>query len=723
MFLCLRSHAKETQDAHCSEQSDQLTFDEIMCLLEEDEASDQDEASSKQANTSDPAQGSKVKLTVKYDMGWQKRSSGRKYDSKSGVGTMIGEKSGKIVGCDVRIKGCRVCTLAERKQVQPVKHNCCKNFEGSSKAMEADVAAALIESIEKENVEVDTLIMDDDSSTIARVKNVVNHPLKKWSDLMHVKKHVCNKLYSLQRKHRSLSSNVIKYLTKCFTYALRQNKGDAGKVKAAIDNIVPHAFGTHDQCGNWCGFAQNPEAYHHKGLPGGKNLSGEGLREDLQGVFSEFSRNAEKLAPCATTLQCESFNNMVASKAPKSRHYSSSGSLSARVNCAVSQKNEGSGYLSKVFSSACISPGKFYNKHAARVDRKRKMDNDFHQTLSYKRRKLEFANKSSEQLRSSELREGTTYQTCVDLSDDRQDVSEIPGPVPKPKYKCLDNKNVTIVCFDLETTGLNSDCEILQIAAMSQDGKNKFDSYVKVCGAVPPKVTEITGLAKSGDDIVLHGQKVNALPVDSVLQQFITWLGSLQHVVLVAHNCKLFDSVRLMYHIRNNNLIPQFSEHVVAFADTRPLFAELYPTLPNVKQVTVVSHVLSESYDAHNAIHDVAALCKALSVSQGDKHVMKYSFLVSDVLLTLKRSENVKEFLPSLQSLINTKADKRAFGVAMATKIAGSGLGLQHLKSAHRRDGQQGLLRLFSEYDSLGQIRVTKSVKVVDSVKKLLEQV
>ena len=40
----------------------------------------------------------KVKLTVIYDMGWQKRSSGRIYESSSGHAFIIGRRSKGVVG-------------------------------------------------------------------------------------------------------------------------------------------------------------------------------------------------------------------------------------------------------------------------------------------------------------------------------------------------------------------------------------------------------------------------------------------------------------------------------------------------------------------------------------------------------------------------------------------------------------------------------------------------
>ena len=44
-----------------------------------------------------------------YDMGWNKRSSGNKYDSLSGHGLLIGCRSGKVIGALVTSKICSVC--------------------------------------------------------------------------------------------------------------------------------------------------------------------------------------------------------------------------------------------------------------------------------------------------------------------------------------------------------------------------------------------------------------------------------------------------------------------------------------------------------------------------------------------------------------------------------------------------------------------------------------
>ncbi|VDI58961.1 Hypothetical predicted protein [Mytilus galloprovincialis] len=81
-----------------------------------------EEEKSKSPVIEDSENGEDVSLvTVKYDMGWQKRGSGRKYDSKSGVGTLIGDQTGKVVGRGIRSSDCRVYLLGS-KTFEPQEH-------------------------------------------------------------------------------------------------------------------------------------------------------------------------------------------------------------------------------------------------------------------------------------------------------------------------------------------------------------------------------------------------------------------------------------------------------------------------------------------------------------------------------------------------------------------------------------------------------------------------
>ena len=61
-------------------------------------------------------------ISVSFDQVWQKR--GKAMNSKSGHSSVIGEKAGKIVDYEVKIKSCRVCDIAVRNGAPPRQHNC-----------------------------------------------------------------------------------------------------------------------------------------------------------------------------------------------------------------------------------------------------------------------------------------------------------------------------------------------------------------------------------------------------------------------------------------------------------------------------------------------------------------------------------------------------------------------------------------------------------------------
>ena len=46
--------------------------------------------------------------------------------------------------------------------------------------------------------------------------------------------------------------------------------------------------------------------------------------------------------------------------------------------------------------------------------------------------------------------------------------------------------------------------------------------------------------------------------------------------ILVAHNCKLSDATRPMYHIDMSGLTGEFNQCVVGFSDTKSTFTKLY---------------------------------------------------------------------------------------------------------------------------------------------------
>ena len=89
----------------------------------------------------------RVKLTVSFDMGQNKRNSGNRYDSLSGHAFMCGCWSNMIVSTIITAKECRLCSDYEIQGQDSPSHDYPRNYTGVSKAMESDAVLSLYESM------------------------------------------------------------------------------------------------------------------------------------------------------------------------------------------------------------------------------------------------------------------------------------------------------------------------------------------------------------------------------------------------------------------------------------------------------------------------------------------------------------------------------------------------------------------------------------------------
>ena len=155
---------------------------------------------------------------------------------------------------------------------EPTVHDCRRNHEGSSKSMEANVAVQLFGDAVEGGVRYSTYVGDDDSTTENRLQSLVAYDIEKWSDINHASRTLGSRLYAVKSKVKGLSPAVIGYMQRCFTYCIRQNKGKESSLLEGLRSIVPHAFGEHTLCKEWCTYKQDPENYSHGDLPGGRDL-------------------------------------------------------------------------------------------------------------------------------------------------------------------------------------------------------------------------------------------------------------------------------------------------------------------------------------------------------------------------------------------------------------------------------------------------------------------
>ena len=661
------------------------------------------------------AGGKVVELTAGFDMGWQRRSSGRSYNSLSGHGVLIGEKTDLVLEFGSRIKNCKQCEVNNKRGVIK-KHDCRMNWGGSSKAMEADLAVELVKKSNCETFRVSTLICDEDATTIAKVRDNVPFDVRKQSDRNHIRKNIGNDLYALQKTHRVLQTNVINYFKKCFSYVVKQNENNPEGTKAAILTIVPHVFGEHEHCGgSWCKFKENPSR-KYKHLPYKRPLTSSDLRASLERVFCKNAANSSNICPNASSNSNESFNTVVASKARKSCHFSNSESFDFRLAAAVCQKNMGDNYMHSVYESLGLSPGKVSDATAHTTEKtfqKRKAQSS---TVEAKRKRLHLKQSRNESMMQKEVREGITYQTSICLDPLRAtDVQEIPPATILPSVEVINPDKLTecqICIFDLETTSLSDDCDLVQIAAVTLDGKTSFNQYILPCTGITSRASKVTGLTVKGGNLFSYCKLVQSVGLKEGLLRFSAWLFTLKvDIILVAHNAKAFDVKHFVRHINNHQLQEKFVM-ICGFVDTLLMYKSLHPEQTSYSQENLYKNLVGGKYKAHDALEDVRALSELLRTTVTDKSIfatfsMTWSWSIAYLTFLQQKRANVETFSPLLSS--------NSISKGMAEKAASTGLTYQHLQLSFERNGEMGIKSLLSETFE-GITRVTKDKKVISSI-------
>ena len=208
-----------------------------------------------------------IALTCSVDMGWQKRSSGHSYSSLSGVMFFIGVHTRKPIYLEVLSKICSGC----KKGLNVDEHKCVKNYDGSSKGMEAHACRIMLEKFYNNNKGVcyiGALVSDDDSSMKAHCQHKSNinkkgclneHvPVPKWyADPTHRCKVVAKQFFQLATAAKSVS-----FVTKTdalrmkmyYGWFIKQNRDK--DIKWMLEHIMApleHLFNDHHLCdSNWC---------------------------------------------------------------------------------------------------------------------------------------------------------------------------------------------------------------------------------------------------------------------------------------------------------------------------------------------------------------------------------------------------------------------------------------------------------------------------------------
>jgi hypothetical protein len=310
----------------------------------------------------------KKKLSGCGDCRWDKRSSGRRYDSCSGCCVVIGGRAQVVLGIAAMSNKCNRCT----RGLPHAEELCPKNVECSSKGMEAIGCAEIVADIfENYDAYIHEYVGDDDSSTKKVLRHnwqqemdkgifpdvprdddgkklndmgllPITHPEIHWlADKGHRVRQFASKLFKLcgKKKAECEGNNLdAERLKRNLSFAIRINCmcRDIQVLKDAVESVLEHHFNDHRLCGEWCQVknlvGQEREEARLRYRNKEKNAN---FYLQVKEIFEEFYLLLEEMMHEFDTNIVEGMNKFFTKFLPKDRTYAMSIENSVRLYLAV----------------------------------------------------------------------------------------------------------------------------------------------------------------------------------------------------------------------------------------------------------------------------------------------------------------------------------------------------------------------------------------------------
>lgn len=241
-------------------------------------------------------------------------------------------------------------------------------------------------------------------------------------------------------------------------------------------------------------------------------------------------------------------------------------------------------------------------------------------------------------------------------------------------------------------------------------GDEKFDRYVFPNSSFDAKALAVTGLHIVSGNLFYKQTKLDSVGIEICMNEFHAWLQRFHKPLLVCPNGKAFDSVVFIKTVLKHPTSGLMTA-VEGFVDTLPLFKELLPNRTTYKLQSLVSETVNFPFEAHSALEDAKALQALVQHHQVTEDLLlKHSFGVDYVEASIRHKTQTEELLKSLKPL------ESCVSKYMLKKISMSGLSYQHLKLACERGGAEGILKILSEKNSSGTVRVTKNKSIIEQI-------
>ena len=331
-------------------------------------------------------------VEVVVDGAWSKRSYRTKYNALSGVATIIGNHTGKVLYVGVKNKYCVHCDRGETKKSP---HICTKFFSGSSTSMESEILVqGFKSSLAMYGIKYHRLIGDGDSSVYSKIveaRPYVDTTVEKIECRNHLVRNYSAKLKDLTTntkfscKERKLLESRLLRLRSGVKGAIQHNKQVANSIKNLREDILnggAHVFGCHSKCREY--FCNKPDE--------------DNIFETLSPVFKtkimeiirRLANHARSLLHDVDSNVVEHYNSIVAKFIGGKRiNYAFKNSYSARCYAAVVSHNTS---MAHTFFKKVLLPHSKHGQIISRIESRRKMKCSRRKTMT---KRKTFAPKTS----------------------------------------------------------------------------------------------------------------------------------------------------------------------------------------------------------------------------------------------------------------------------------------------------------------------------------------
>ena len=425
--------------------------------------------------------GKEVLLTVSYNMGWNKRSLGNKYDSVSGHGFILGGITKKVLNHKCISKQCSKCCIAKKKNTPPPEHECPRNHEGSSKSMEVEAIYRMtIESFRHHNYHLHTIIADDDTTMKSNLRHSYQDLiearkmlLEDWprtrsgakksdngrlpldvpvprflADFNHRVKTVGKSVYALAtlpKKDSTVSKPLAERIKTYWGTMLKQIRylkfeEERETIMKRVSAPIEHIFNNHLNCDEkWCyvlkAQKEGKQYIPEKNRPMYDKVKEEKMYNQLKSAVERF-QDATAVQECLhkyDTQLNESLNMSVARAVPKFKHFGTTMTLDTRIRNVIGVHNTGyKQYYSALLSNlGCVDALDDENRviiqGIARINEAKQNNRKMKQTQDFKRRR-----KHGQQAKTKQqiYEEGTdrarnlgTYESGIAMNEQTQQSS------------------------------------------------------------------------------------------------------------------------------------------------------------------------------------------------------------------------------------------------------------------------------------------------------------